>query len=31
MRQVHARNDAAMVARKLAEALLDQYIPSAPS
>jgi AcrR family transcriptional regulator len=31
LRQVHGRNDAAMVSRKLAEALVDQYIPSAAS
>ena len=29
LRQVHGRNDAAQVARKLASALLDQYIPTA--
>ena len=28
LRQVHGRNDAAQVARKLASALLDQYIPT---
>jgi AcrR family transcriptional regulator len=31
LRQVHGRNDAAKVARKLAEALLNQYIPSPAS
>ena len=31
LRQVHGRNDAAQVARKLASALLDQYIPAAAS